>query len=421
MTTLGKRFEINGVISTDKSVMQNLNALCSAAGCWATYDIAEGRWSVVINRSGSSVASFNDSNIIGGINVSGTGINELYNSATIEFPHKDLRDQTDYIDLEVPAGDMLPNELPNRLNISTDLMNDPIQAQYIANVELKQNRLDKIIQFRTDYSKIGLKAGDLIDVTNEAYGYNAKVFRITRVEENDDDVLSLSITALEYSEDLYSTDGLIRKIREKKTGIVPKAENSALTESDAQALSGAVSFAFQAVASTGTVEAAYRAHAGLTPFGGTVQQDGQRKFAGDNTSFVEITFTLSRSFKSVTFFCQTPAGLYDFFRSVGPGPTLELVQSYYSFIPTEFTVYRNGVELAQNTADWQTQNCTFPLYNLSAGTYSIRIIPLATNDLNQIGITGMAPKGQTLIFPGNYTIAPQTSGGGFTVTGLAIV
>lgn len=228
-------FSINGVISSDKTVLQNINELCSACGAFATYDIAEGRWAVIINKAeATAVANFNDSNIIGGINISGTGVNELYNQATIQFPHRDLRDQTDYIDLEIPSADRFPNELDNRLNISTDLVSDPIQAQYLASVELKQSRLDKIIEFRTDYSKIGLKAGDVISVTSDVYGYSSKKFRITRIKEDDSDVLVISITALEYSDDLYSTTGLLRKVREKKTGIVPKAANTALSALDNQ-------------------------------------------------------------------------------------------------------------------------------------------------------------------------------------------
>jgi hypothetical protein len=249
MSTIGTLFEINGVISTDKSVMQNINTLCTSAGAWMTYDIAEGRWSVVINRAGASISSFNDSNIIGGINISGTGVNELYNSATIEYPHKDLRDQTDYIDLEIPSADRFPYELDNRLNIKLDCINNPVTAQYLASVELKQSRIDKVIQFRTDYSKIGLKAGDIIDVTNSVYGYTAKKFRITKVEEEDTEGLAISITALEYDENVYSTDGLIRKIREKKTGILPKDANNNLSDKD---LEGDASKGYMISATAGT-------------------------------------------------------------------------------------------------------------------------------------------------------------------------
>jgi len=238
-------FNINGVIDTNNSVLQNIQLIAEAAGSWVTYDINEGQWAVVINRPGTSQASFNDSNIIGSINVYGSGINELYNAVSIEFPHKDLRDQTDYIDLEIPDSERFPNELDNRLNLSNGLINDPIQAQYVASVALKQTRVDKIIEFTTDYSRLGLKAGDLIDVTSSMLGYTGKIFRIVSLQENDEDVITVTIRALEYDAAVYSTAGLVRKERNKKTGIVPKSRNAAITASDAGRTAGQVSDAIQ--------------------------------------------------------------------------------------------------------------------------------------------------------------------------------
>jgi hypothetical protein len=230
-------FEINGVVDTNQSVLQNINTLCTASGCWLTYDITTGLWSVIINRTGTSVKSFDDSNIIGGINVSGSGITEAYNKISIDFPHKSLRDQRDYIDLVIPEADRFPNELENTMTMSLDCINDPVQAQYIATVELKQTRVDKIIEFRTDYTSLGLRAGDLIDVTAEAYDWTDKIFRITRVVEDDldDGTIQVSITALEYDANVYDTTGLIREERKKKTGIVPKSANSNLKSLDNQA------------------------------------------------------------------------------------------------------------------------------------------------------------------------------------------
>lgn len=232
---LDNQFEINGVISTDKGVLQNLNDICTASGCWLTYDIALGKWAVIINRAGPSVASFDDSNIIGGINISGTGINELYNAVTIEYPHKDLDDAVDIIDLKIDTADRFPTELDNVLQMSVDIINNPIQAQYIAGIELKQSRLDKVIQFRTDYSKLGLKAGDLIDITSDVYGYTAKKFRITRVDEEDSDTaITLAITAIEYDEAIYDTTDLSREARTKLTGIPAKINNRELINNDNQ-------------------------------------------------------------------------------------------------------------------------------------------------------------------------------------------
>ena len=224
--------KINGVISTNKSVLENLNQIASAAGCFLTFDVNQGKWAVIINRPGVSVASFNDTNIVGSITVSETGVTELYNTASIEFPHPDIRDEKDYVDIEVDAGLLYPNEIETPLNIQTDLVNEPIQAQYLASVELKQSRLSKIVTFSGDYTSLGLKAGDLIDITSSQYGFSAKVFRIVKIEESDEDTIGLTFTAREYDEDVYDQTGLTRTERTKATGILLREQNEAIQTSD---------------------------------------------------------------------------------------------------------------------------------------------------------------------------------------------
>jgi len=233
-TIFNNLFSINGVLDTGNPVLQNMQEIASACGCWLTYDINQGKWAVIINRAGSSTSSFNDSNIIGGINISSTGLTEVYNSVEIEFPHKDLQDQKDYIKLSISAGDRYPNEPDNLLSIKTELINDPLQAEMIATRELKQSRVDKVIQFKTDYSKIGIKAGDLIDVTNTAYGFSSKVFRIIQIDEEDadDGTLMFSITALEYDSGIYSTGGLVRSGRERASGITNQSINAYVKAND---------------------------------------------------------------------------------------------------------------------------------------------------------------------------------------------
>jgi hypothetical protein len=232
-TLFSNVFSINGVIDTNQSVLANMNAIATASGAWVTYDVNQGKWAVIINTTGSSVASFNDNNIIGGINISSTGLNELYNSVEIEFPHKDLIDQRDYIRFDIDSTELYPNETANNLAISIDLINDPIQAELIAARELKQSRVDKVVNFKTDYTKIDLKAGDLIDVTSSQYEFSAKVFRVIKIseEDQDDGGLIIDITALEYSADVYSTASLARSVRTPIT-IKPRTNNTALDTKD---------------------------------------------------------------------------------------------------------------------------------------------------------------------------------------------
>lgn len=233
-TNTTQQFEINGIIDTSKNVLENINTLATASGCFVTWDEHAGTWNVIINTTGTSAFSFDDSNIVGSINVNGTGVTELYNSASISFPNTDARDTVDTVDVSIPDVDRYSNELDNRLDIKLDCISNSIQAGYIASRELKQSRVDKVISFTTNFLGNGVKAGDIVDVTATTYGYTSKLFRVISVEEEDDDEgnILFGITALEYNADVYDSTGLIRSERSKRTGVVQKINNEAVQTSE---------------------------------------------------------------------------------------------------------------------------------------------------------------------------------------------
>lgn len=219
---LTNRYQINGLIDTSKPVLQNMEAITNSAASWLGYDIHEGRWGVVINQTGTSIASFNDSNILGSISVSGTGLKDLYNSSKATFPHRDLRDSQDFVLTQIATQDQFANEQSHTLGLTYDIINEPIQAQLLSLIELKQGRIDLVVNFRADYSYINLKAGDLIDVTDTRFSFTNKVFRIASIAEvqNDAGPLELEITALEYNSNVYSTADLYRYTRSDADGII---------------------------------------------------------------------------------------------------------------------------------------------------------------------------------------------------------
>ena len=227
-------FSVNGVIDTNQSVMENLNTVASAAGAWVTFDTITGKWAVVINRDETTTKTFTDSDIIGPISISGKGLSEFYSDVQFEYPHVDLNDEKDVVIVSVPDADLYPGETTNILNYSLDIVNNPTQIQQLASIELKQNRLERIVRFSTDFSSLGLKAGDIIEINTDKYGsdvferipvgdsvYELRRWRITEIEEEDAEngEIILSITAMEHQVETYSTTGLTRAQRSTRTGI----------------------------------------------------------------------------------------------------------------------------------------------------------------------------------------------------------
>ena len=213
--TLANRYQVNGLINPEKSVMENLQSIANSTGTYVKYDITTGKWGVRINRDASSVAEFTDSNIISGIDVTGTDLVSQYNAIEISYPHRQIQDQIDTVRINLPAEWFNANEPDNVLKVTLDMLNEPLQARSLAYLELYQNRMDRVVTFTTDYSKINMEAGDVITVTSSVYNWTQQPFRIIRLKEIETEQggLAVEITAQEYDATIYTAGGQPRRPR----------------------------------------------------------------------------------------------------------------------------------------------------------------------------------------------------------------
>jgi hypothetical protein len=199
------RYRINGVVDTGQSCLSNINAIMTACDSWNQYNAALGQWSVVINKAETTAYAFNDSNIIGEIRVSAYDITSSVNQIEAEFPSKQNRDQSDFVYYETPAILLYPNEPINKQSIQLSMVNDSVQAQYLASRILEQAREDLIVTISTAYTGIQVDAGDVISITNSSYGWTNKLFRVMKVSEISlpDGNLGASFELNEYNAQVY--------------------------------------------------------------------------------------------------------------------------------------------------------------------------------------------------------------------------
>jgi len=204
------RYRINGVLDTGQNVLSNIDKIMLACDSWNQYNAASGQWTVVVNRDGSSSFSFDDTNIIGEIKTSLVDISNSINQIEASFPNKMNRDQRDFVYLETPSGLLYANEPVNKYSCSFDLVNESVQATYIANRMLEQAREDLIVTINAAYPAIQVDAGDVVSLTNSSYGWNNKLFRAMKVSEVSlpDGNLGASLDLSEYNASVYD-DGSI--------------------------------------------------------------------------------------------------------------------------------------------------------------------------------------------------------------------
>jgi len=199
------RYRINGVLDAGESVLSNIDRIMSACDSWMAYNAALGQWSVVVNKAETAAYAFTDNNIVGDIRVSATDITSSINQVEARFPFKENRDQANFINIETPSGLLYPNEPVNKYSITYDLVNDSVQAHYLANRLLEQAREDLIVSFSTTYFGIQVDAGDVVSVTNSDYGWSAKLFRVVKVNEASlaDGSLGARLELSEYNAQVY--------------------------------------------------------------------------------------------------------------------------------------------------------------------------------------------------------------------------
>lgn len=199
------RYRINGVLTGNVSALDNIEKVLNCCDSWMTYNAATGLWRVIPNKPETTSLAFNDTNIVGEIRVSATDITQSVNQIEARFPFKENKDQSNFVFIQTPSGLLYPNEPVNKASVTYELVNDSVQAQYLANRVLEQAREDLIVSFNTTYVGIQIDAGDVVSVTNSDYGWNAKLFRVLKVNEQSlpDGQLGARLEMSEYSAAVY--------------------------------------------------------------------------------------------------------------------------------------------------------------------------------------------------------------------------
>lgn len=235
------RYVINGPLNTGVNCLDNLQQIVDACDSWLQYSELSGKWKVVINKPWDWVPSgpaptladlyqVSNYNLIGGININPLDLNGTYNKLEVQYPNKNIQDQTDFrvIDLIDYVPEVISeNEPVNTLTVQFPQVNNYIQSLYLGIRRLLQSREDLVIDFTLDYSGIQVEAGDVILVQAEQYGWDVfnsgygKFFRVSQVQEAklDDGSLGARITAFEYNDLVYVDNALQDFVPEANTGL----------------------------------------------------------------------------------------------------------------------------------------------------------------------------------------------------------
>jgi hypothetical protein len=220
-----KRYVFNGTLDTDQKLMTNIQTMSDCCNSLIRYNEVLSKWGVVVQSPNYSVAMIiNDSNIIGPITVSPIDISNSFNIIEVAFADNVNKDSftTASFDLaELNPSLLFPNEPVNKQTVQLNLVNNSVQAQYIANSMLEAAREDLQVQCEINYYGLQLQAGDIVTLTNTNYGWDAKLFRITKVTQkfSDKGEITASLNLSEFTPAVFDDKNVTQFIPSPNTGI----------------------------------------------------------------------------------------------------------------------------------------------------------------------------------------------------------
>jgi hypothetical protein len=224
-TSTQPRFKFNGVIDTNRSIMDNLQDMASCCDCLLKYNEITAKWGVIVQQPTYTVAmDLNDTNMVSAISISPIDLAGSYNIVECKFPDNSVQDtfNTATFDLaEIAPSLLFPNEPVNKMSISLPLVNNDVQAQYVATRLLKSAREDLQLQVNINYVGLQLEAGDIVTVTNSNYGWTAKPFRINKIVEQfaNDGAVIAKLTLTEFNSTVYDDVSITQFQTAPNTGI----------------------------------------------------------------------------------------------------------------------------------------------------------------------------------------------------------
>lgn len=219
------RFKFNGVIDTKRGCLDNLQDMSSCCDCLVKYNEVQAKWGVIVQKPTYTVAmNINDSNMISAINITPMDISSSYNVVECRFPDKTNQDafNTATFDLaEIAPSLLYPNEPINKFSLALPLVNNNVQAQYIANRVLEAAREDLNVSVDVNYIGLELEAGDIVTVTNSNYGWVDKLFRLNKVVQTftDTGAIVVKLQMSEFNPTVYDDKNITEFTPSTNTGI----------------------------------------------------------------------------------------------------------------------------------------------------------------------------------------------------------
>ena len=196
-------FDTNTALDTSRNIINNVRELIK--GCRGFLPYTQGKYSLVIETTGSASITLTEDDIIGGYSISTPSKNEKYNRVIVGFVNPARNYQVDEVQYPAIDDSGYANEdkhatmktadggflLEGRFSFST--ITSPYQAEEMAEVILRRSRQALALGINVSFDAYDLSIGQIVNITHSSLGFSAKPFRVMGITFNEDYTVALSL------------------------------------------------------------------------------------------------------------------------------------------------------------------------------------------------------------------------------------
>jgi hypothetical protein len=208
-------FDTNTALDTSQKIIDNVRELLK--GCRGYLPYTQGKYSLIIETTGSASITLTEDDIIGGYNLSIPTKNERYNRVIVGFVDPSRNFQVNEIqwppidDSGLPSSDQhatMKNAdggflLEGRFNFKT--ITSQYQAEEMAEVILRRSREALTLGLNVSFDAYDLAIADIVNITHSSLGFSAKPFRVMGITFNEDFTIGLSLVEYQASHYTWAT------------------------------------------------------------------------------------------------------------------------------------------------------------------------------------------------------------------------
>jgi len=222
--TSSKLFQCNYVLDTGSNIFDNVQKMLLSCRGFLPY--TQGQYSLRIDKSASSLFTFDTDTIIGGINIKGETKEEKFNRVIVRFPNAQVdyqpdqaiwpdagsQEETDY--LAEDNGTLLVD------TVEMETVTNYYIARDFARILLLRSRNAMRVGIKTSSEAIRYQVGDVVSIEHPTPGWTGasiKPFQIEEITLNYDGTCNL--TLLEYDATVYPYDSSAQEVTYPDTNL----------------------------------------------------------------------------------------------------------------------------------------------------------------------------------------------------------